>query len=113
MPVRCTSHSASSSPNGVHPPRGGASGASQAKWEALAFARELRLSLPDARRLNAIVEQAMAEAAPQEQHHAHKSHKLDTMPFLSKPAIVQRPGEEQPEVHIGWADLYVIPPRLE
>ena len=71
--------------------------------------RELRLNAVDQRRLQAMVQQAYAEGAAAASQHEERHHKVAfPMPLLGMPSVVQRYGQEpQPEVHIGWADLYL------
>ena len=40
-------------------------------------------------------------------HGGHGGHEEGAMPFFGLPSVLQRNGEEQAEVHIGWADIYL------
>jgi len=40
-------------------------------------------------------------------HEGHGHHEEGAMPFFSMPEVLQHNGEEQAEVHIGWADIYL------
>ena len=40
----------------------------------------------------------------------HGHHDEGPMPWMSMPTVLSRHGEPQPELHIGWADIYLPPP---
>ena len=66
------------------------------------FAIKFGLGKEAAGELMHLVEKAKTEEDKDEAHHGHIA-----MPFLSMPTILQRYGEREPEVHIGWADIYL------
>ena len=48
-------------------------------------------------------EQEDEDLDDQEIHRGHGA----AMPFMSMPTVLQRYGEQEPVVHIGWADIYL------
>jgi len=61
--------------------------------------------------MQSIIDKAKAVAVEDEKKahddHEHHGDEKEPMSFLTMPKVVQRHGEAQPEVHIGWADIYL------
>ena len=76
--------------------------------EATAFAK--KHSLRGGKVMHALQE-LIADATAHEIHgnhnHGHGHGHDGAMPLLSMPEVIQRYGEPQAEVHIGWADIYL------
>ena len=53
--------------------------------------------------IETLVERAKALGSPA----GHGHHDEGPMPWMSMPTVINRPGEPQPELHIGWADIYL------
>ena len=68
------------------------------------FAKEKGLSPKETEELRALIaEEAKEKEEEKEKHHHHEG----AMPLFAMPEVLQRNGEEQAEVHIGWADIYL------
>ena len=53
--------------------------------------------------IETLVERAKALGSPA----GHGHHDEGPMPWMSMPTVINRHGEPQPELHIGWADIYL------
>ena len=72
--------------------------------KVLKFARAKGLDAKSTRELEELIAEEGKEA---EEEKEHKGHHEGAMPFYSMPEVLQHNGEEQAEVHIGWADIYL------
>lgn len=56
-----------------------------------------------AREFAELIERAKALGSPE----THGHHDEGPMPWMSMPTVLSRHGEPQPELHVGWADIYL------
>ena len=76
--------------------------AAELRQEGEELAKRNNMNRALAAEIAAIVERAKALGSP-----AHAHHGSGPMPWTSMPTVLSRHGEPQPEVHIGWADIYL------
>jgi len=83
-----------------HPPH--VDEAAELRKEVEELAKKNNMSRALSSEIATIVERAKALGSP-----GHGHHDAGPMPWHSMPTVLSRHGEPQPELHIGWADIYL------
>ena len=77
--------------------------AAELRKEVEALTKKNNMSRALSSEIATLVERAKALGSPG----GHGHHDAGPMPWHSMPTVLSRHGEPQPELHIGWADIYL------